>query len=146
MTSKAEIAYTALVALLAATPGITTVSRRLTDSSNISLSQYPALFINQTGETITPTKGFEGLNSKQMLHCDLYLNVNTSTQEAVCSTQLNELVAAIRAAIAPTPPSPYQDLSQTVSHCWISGKIEIIEGVQNGQGLAIIPMDILTNN
>ena len=145
MTGKAETAYTALFALLQNVAGVVTVSRRLTDATNLSPSQQPAIFINQTGEIIVPTKGFEGLNSKQQLTCDLYVYFSQNTQEIVLTTQINAILLAIRTALAPASPSMYQDLSGTVSHCWISGKIEIIEGVQNGQGMAIIPVNILTN-
>ena len=145
MTSKAETAYIALGALLKTVASVTLVSRRLTDAANVPQEQLPAIFINETGEEIEPSKGFEGANAKQTLSCDLYLYCFQGAQEAVCSTQINELIQAIRDALKPLPYTTTQTLSDTVSHCWISGKIEIIEGIQNGHGLAIIPVYILTN-
>jgi hypothetical protein len=55
------------------------------------------------------------------------------------------MVQNIRTALYPAPGDVYQTLNGIVSHCWISGKIEIIEGVLNNQGIAIIPVDMLTN-
>lgn len=144
--SKAELAYQALFELLEDIDGIGEVSRRLREPSQVMQGQQPALYINETGEMIEPTKGFEGtVASKQTLMCDLYLYVWEGTQESPCSPFLNNMIQAVRDAIAPPAPSPYQELNGTVSHCWISGKIEIIEGVINGQGMAIIPVNILTN-
>jgi hypothetical protein len=143
--APSELAYTALLALLQSISGIGTVSRRLTDPSQVQPENGAALFINETGEHLEPTRGFEGLITKQMLTCDLYLFVSQQAPDAVVSTLINNMIYSIRTAIAPPSPSPYQTLGGTVSHCWIKGKVEIIEGVQDGQGMAIIPIEILTN-
>lgn len=151
MTSKAEQAYVALETKLKTIVGIGTrnsqpsVSRRLEDPTRVDWSVMPALYINETGEDILPSKGFEGYNAKQTLTCDLYLYVNTQTQEGVCSTQLNDMIQAIRDCLYPSPATNTQTLNGLVSHCWIEGRIEIIEGVMDGQGMAIIPVRILTN-
>ncbi len=151
MTSKAEDCYVALETLLQTVSGLgnvngaPSVSRRLEDPSRVDWNNCPAIFINQTGENIEPTKGFEGVSAKQTLTCDLYLYVSPVAQDAVCSTAINEMVQAIRNALYPTAPDVYQTLGGIVSHCWISGKIEIIEGVLNNQGIVIIPVNMLTN-
>ena len=146
MTSKAESCYVALLAKLQTVVGVGLlngspfVSRRQEDPSRVDWASTPALFINQTGETIEPTKGFEGFSAKQTLHCNVILYVQPVAQEAVLSTAINEMVQAVRNALYPTAPDVYQTLNGIVSHCWISGKIEIIEGVLDNQGFAIIPV------
>lgn len=151
MTSKAELAYVALetklktVVGLGLKNGVANVSRRLEEPTQVAWDTMPALFINQTGENIEPMKGFEGYNAKQTLTCDLYLYCNTPTQEAVCSTQINEMVQAVRDCLYPDKVTNTQTLGGLVYHCWISGLIEIIEGVVDNQGMAIIPINILTN-
>jgi hypothetical protein len=144
--SPAELAYKALEALLQNVSGLkSTVSRRLTDNTQVMPDNMPALFINETGEEIHPIKGFEGLNAKQILTCDLYLYCSNDKIDAVVSTQLNNMIYSVRQALAPSGGSIYQDLGGTVSHCWIEGKIETIEGVQDNQGFSVIPVRILTN-
>ena len=151
MTSKAENAYTALFTLLQSVTGLATingvpaVSRTLTDPTQMAWENTPAIFMNETGEHIAPSKGFEGLRARQMLMCDLYLYVYNGGVGGACSTLMNNMLENIRAAIAPATGYPFQTLNETVSHCWVSGKIEIIEGVLNGQGVAIVPVEILTN-
>jgi hypothetical protein len=158
-TSKAELAYIALANLLTTVVGVATntgttwpwiggvsVSRKLIDPSQMNWTDTPAIFVNETGENIVTTKGFEGVTAaKQELNADLYLYVTQGVQEAVCSTKLNDMIQSIRTAIAPSAGQTTQELNGTVSHCWISGKIEIIEGVLDGQGVAILPVSILTN-
>lgn len=150
--SKAELAYQALEALLKTVSGLGKfngqpyVSRTLEDPTRVSWDDCPAIFINETGEDIQPTKGFEGFAEKQTLTANLYLYVYQSdTLVAPVSKLVNNMVANIRAAIAPTDPQNSQTLNGTVSHCFIYGKIEIIEGIQDGQGIAILPVNILTN-
>lgn len=151
MTSKAETCYLALLAKLQTVTGLATfngspyVSRRLEDPTRVDWSSTPALFINQTGEEVTSVKGFEGQHAKQRLTCDLYLYVAPAAQEAILSPQLNEMVQNVRAALYPSGGETTQTLNGIVSHCYISGKIEIIEGVLNNQGIAIIPVEMLTN-
>ena len=151
MTSKAETVYSALLTKLQSVAGLGTlsgspnVSRNLKDPSQVANDTLPALFICQTGEEISATKGFEGFNAKQQLSCDLVLYVRQVKESDIPSTQINEMLQNIRTALYPTAPDNSQTLNGTVSHCWISGKIEIIEGVLNGQGIAIIPVSILTN-
>jgi hypothetical protein len=151
MTSKAELAYIALETKLKTVVGLglknslPNVSRRLEEPTQVAWDTMPALFINETGEDIAPSKYFEGYNAKQTLTCDLYLYVTTPTQEGVCSTQINDMVQAVRDCLYPDKVTNTQTLGGIVSHCWISGRIEIIEGVLDGQGIAIIPVNILTN-
>lgn len=92
-----------------------------------------------------PVKGFEGLITKQILDCDLYLFCNQPQPDAIVSTLINNLIYSIRQALAPVSPFTSQTLGGTVQRAWIEGKVEIIEGVQDGQGMAIIPVRILTN-
>lgn len=144
--SKAENAYLALFTLLQDIEGIQDCGRRLKEPSQVPFENTPALYINETGEIIEPTKGFEGtVASKQTLTCDLYLYVWNGVVEEPCTPQLNNMIQAVRDVLAPTFPGMYQELGGTVSHCWVSGKVEIIEGVLNGQGMAIIPVNILVN-
>lgn len=151
MTSKAELAYVALenklktVAGLGLKNGVANVSRRLLEPTQVLWDTLPALFINQTGENINPSKYLEGYNAKQELTCDVYLYCTTPTQEGVCSTQLNEMIQAVRDCLYPDKVTNTQTLGGIVSHCWVAGRVEIIEGVLDGQGLAIIPVSILTN-
>lgn len=145
-TAPSETAYIALLALLQNASGINCpVSRRLTDPTQVMPENMPCIFINETGENLEPRPGFEGLLAKQILDCDLFMFCYQPAPDAVVSTLINNMIYSIRQAIAPASPFMRQTLGNTVGHCWIEGKVEIIEGVQDGQGMAIIPVKILTN-
>ena len=151
ITPPAEAAAVALQALLSTVPSTNAnaeympVSRRLEDAVSLIPEQMPAIFINQHAHNLAPIKGFEGLNVKQKLKLTVVVYISNNAPDAVLSTTINSVIYSIMTAMAPPGYTPYQTLGNTVSHCWIEGDIDIIEGVQNGQGVIFIPVTILLN-
>lgn len=143
-----EIIYQALFDRLSNVQGMVSVSRRLKHFNHVNDDQRPALFVAQGNQAENPVKG---LNAKIILSADLYLYVYEADPDKAISTQINTFVDAIREAIKPDFPETceYQTLNGLVEHCWIDGTIEVYEGVDgmlDGQGIAIIPVQILTTN
>ena len=138
-----ETIYTALFAKMAATAGIVTASRRLQAIDDMTPAQTPALFLTQGSET---AEQLRGLPVKWRLHCKISIYVTFgSGSDAIPSSTLNPIIDAIETALNPTGPDNVQTLGSTVSHCWISGAIEIIEGYMGTEAAAIIPIEILVN-
>jgi len=151
-TSKAELAYIALEAKLKTVAGLGQfnslphVSRKLKDPSQVLWDTTPALYINQIAEGRVSSKGFEGYNAKQTLRCNVYLYVYEPTVEAIPATKINDMIQAVADCLYPDKVTNTQTLGGLVQHCWIGeNDIEIIEGIMDGQGIAVIPINILTN-
>jgi len=143
-----ESIYQALFNRLSNVQGMVSVSRRLKHFNHVNNDQRPALFVTQGNQAENPVKG---LNAKIILSADLYLYVFEVDPDKAISTQINNYVDLIRNAIKPEFPEicEYQTLNGLVEHCWIDGTIEVYEGVDgmlDGQGIAIIPIQILTTN
>ena len=145
---NSEAIYQALFDQLSNINGMVSVSRRLRHFNHVGNDQRPALFITQGNQDENAIKG---LNAKIELGAEVYLYVYEVDPEKAIGTQINHYVDAIREAIKPEYPEmcEYQTLGGLVEHCWIDGTIEIFEGVDgmiDGQGIAIIPIRILTTN
>lgn len=140
-----EPKYVALFAKVSGIPGLVTTSRRLRHWSDVKPVEQPALFQVQMRENQRPRKGIPALVT---FGCELYLYVNTGNalDDVTPSTELNQFMDAIEAALAPDPLTGFQTLGGTVSHCWIEGDIVTDEGVLGPQAVAIIPVKILANN
>lgn len=117
-------------------------SRKLKHWSDVSPSTQPALFQSHKNEMVM--RGGKGMPEKRTMSFDLYIYVNTSSTEYSPSAVMNPIIDAIDAALEPTGASDVQTLGGLVSHCWISGTIETDEGALGDQGVAIIPIEIIT--
>ncbi len=145
---NSEAIYQALFDQLSNINGMVTVSRRLRHFNHVVNEQRPALFITQGNQDENAIKG---LNAKIEFGAEIYLYVYEANPEKAIGAQINHYVDAIREAIKPEYPEmcEYQTLGGLVEHCWIDGTIEVFEGVDgmiDGQGIAIIPIRILTTN
>jgi hypothetical protein len=126
---------------LQAATGAITSSRTLKHWSDVAPVSQPALF--QAHKNDTAEVPVRGAPTKWNLRFDIYLYVNTAGKEMPPSQEMNPLLDAIDAALAPTAGTEVQTLGGLVHHCWISGSIETDEGTLGDQAVAIIPVDIL---
>jgi len=138
-----ETIYAALFAKLQTAAGFTTISRRLEHIADTSPAELPALYQIQKNEI---PQQLRGLPTKWRLAVDLYIYVQTTDHTISGSSALNPLIDAVENALAFDPVTGTQNLSGTVSHCWISGNVQIFEGVQDVYTVAIIPIEILTDS
>lgn len=141
-----ESIYQALFNRLSGIDGFKTTSRRLRHFNNVQPENRPALFVTQGNQTEVPVKG---LDAKVELEAEVYIYIHETDQAIPPSVQLNQMIDKVRQAIAPDYPEmcEYQTLGGLVEHCWIEGTIEVFEAVENmldDQGIAIVPIRILT--
>ena len=141
-----EEIYSALFTLLQQVTGVPTCSRHLLHWSDVAPAAQPALYLTAVGE------GWErihGLPPKRTLRARVWLYTYSSPDLATApSTQINELLDAIEAALAPTEPSPVglgmvQTLGGLAYHCWIVGNIETDEGLLGPQAVCVITIHIM---
>lgn len=122
--------------------GCKTFGRLLKHWDDVGAAQQPALFLMQGAEDPVYVSG--NMPAKWQLHPHLYLYVNTSGDSArVPASVMNPLLDAIVSALTPNPVSNTVSLGGQVEHCRI-GRIETDEGVLGVQGVAIIPIDIVS--
>ncbi len=138
MTSR-EAIYAALFALVSATPGIRTSSRRLRLWPDVSPADQPAIFMSQIGETAETTTN---LATRWRLQVEFYLYVHTQESTNSPASALNPLVDAVVNALMP-PNQEKQTLGGLVHYCRINGQIKTDEGVLGDQAVAIIPVEIM---
>ena len=101
----------------------------------------PAIFQTQTGED---TQVVRGIPPKYTLRIDITLYAINPDTTQPATPQLNALIDAVEAALAPSPATGVQSLGGLVSHCYISGKTDIFEGDLGNRAAAVIPVEILT--
>lgn len=143
---NSETIYQALFNRLSGIDGFVTTSRRLKHWNNVAPDARPALFITQGNQTEAPVKG---LDAKVELEAEVYVYIHESDPTIPPSVQLNQMIDQVRTKLAPDHPDmcEYQTLGGLVEHCWIEGTIEVfeaVEGMLDDQGIAIIPIRILT--
>jgi hypothetical protein len=143
---NSETIYQALFNRLSGIDGFVTTSRRLKHFNNVAPDARPALFITQGNQTEVPVKG---LDAKVELEAEVYIYIHENDPTIPPSLQLNQMIDRVRTKLAPDHPDmcEYQTLGGLVEHCWIEGTIEVfeaVEGMLDDQGIAIIPIRILT--
>ena len=132
MTTDFEPIYAALFALVSGADILRTSSRRM----------RPALFMAQGDETPLEVRG---VPSSWTLNVELFIYTHTgNSQRSIPSQQINAVLAKIRAALVPDQCKQVNDLGLpgVVSHCAISGSVEIFDGTLGAQAVAIVPVRI----
>lgn len=138
-----EPIYAALFALVAAAAGIKTSSRRIKSFADTAAGDTPAVFMEQKKEQSVVGTNMPG---KWSLHVDLVVLVNTGGNDpnVIPTTVLNPIIDDIVTKLVPPAPLPEQNLGGLVTRCRVDGTIEIVEGAQGDQALAIIPVVVFT--
>jgi hypothetical protein len=145
--AKREAIAAALYLLLNVEAGkvenIKTSSRKLRHFDSVKSAEMPALFQAQNPETYQRTVA-DG-PPKRTMHFSIWIYTADAQQpEVIPSQQINNIVDAIEAALAPSPLTGMFTLGGLVHRCWIEGTIEIYEGVtSDGKSIAIIPIAVL---
>lgn len=144
MTSQREQIYAALFAqlqsaLLAPTGLFKTVSRRWQDPSQISPADRPAIYQVQKDELAKTS--VIGVPVLWKIGLDLVLyTAGDAEPNVVQSTELNNLLDAVEAALQSATPGMTQSLGKQVTYCRIDGKLDIVENVQGTMALAVVPI------
>ena len=135
-----EAVYSALFARVSAAAGFATTSRRLQMWTDVPPGAQPALFQAQRSEQVTQVTNRPPI---WKFHVDLYIYAYATDNGVSPAIQLNALVDAVEAALAPTFEN--QTLGGLVTYARISGQIQTDEGVLGQQAVAIIPVEIEVN-
>jgi hypothetical protein len=144
MTTQREQIYAALFAqlqsaLLSPAGAFKTVSRRWQDPSQISPADRPAIFQVQRAELAKTS--VIGVPVLWKIGLDLVVyTAGDAEPNVVQSTELNNLLDAVEAAVHSTTPGLAQSLGKQVTYCRIDGKLEIVENVQGTMAMAVVPI------
>ncbi len=140
MMISRETIYAALFARVAGAAPFGRATRRASVGGVRTLADFPALFMQQTGEQ----RPAGGSSTAWTLSVDLSIGVCVKDPYVAPATVLNPLIDAVEAALAPQATG-MQDLGlpMMVQHAYIAGVIQIEEGMWDDQAVAIIPIDIL---
>ena len=137
-----EPIYAALFALAQTAASFKTTGRKLKAATDIPKESQPALFQIQHNET---AQKLDGAPNRWLLSVSLVIYVNTGGDSEVApTTQLNPIIGEITTLFSPNPATGRQTLGGLVRHAEIVGTIEIDEALMNGQAVAIVPLEILT--
>jgi len=107
--------------------------------------EQPAIFMTQNAED---WRRVRGLPPVVALEVDLIIYSNVGTDPTILvSPPINALIQAVASALKPTTPGDValnvQTLGGLVFRAWIEGRVEIREGMIQGQAIAMIPVKIL---
>jgi hypothetical protein len=137
-----EAIYQALFNLVRNAATFKTASRRVKLWMDVNASDRPAVFVAQRGESYV--RNSEAVPQKVTLKAEIILYTDAGKDpKTTPATELNNLIDAIDAALAPNPVTGVQTLGGLVSHCWIEGDVMTDPGDLDGDGMAVIPVRIL---
>lgn len=138
-----EAAYTALFALLDGLRVAGTVvvaDRKLRSLNDMSAAELPALFMTVGDQKV---EARHGTPPKRTLTADIYLYAANPDPHTAAGIQLNALIDAVEAALAPPPYTPVQTLGLTVEHCFVEGTIAVYEAPKGQRAAALMPVHML---
>ena len=138
-----EPIYAALFARVAGAANFVTAERRFRHWSDVAPAEQPALFQRQKSE-VAAVKAL-GAPTVWTLLLELHLYVHSSDPYLTPAMQLNPLIDAVEAALAPAAATGIQDLGlpATVHHAYIAGRIATEEDTLGNQAIATVPVEIL---
>jgi hypothetical protein len=134
-----EAIYQALFTRVSTAADFATATRRVKDYTDVDQATQPAILQVELGEKWgepgTPPQAVI-LRAKLFIYCES----NDPTQPV--STQINTLMDAVTAALAPTDIEERQTLGGLVYNTAIVGDVTIAEGL-SGQSEVSIPIEIM---
>ena len=141
--SIAAALYSLVNAAASKVLSLKTSSRKIRSFDQVDGSQMPALFQTQLPET--QERDTIGQPAKRTLHFEFWIYTSDAQADGVIpSQQLNNLVDAIEAALAPSPLTGAQTLGGLVLSTRIEGGIEYYENAtSDGKSIAAIPVAVL---
>jgi hypothetical protein len=118
------------------------VSRRLEHWDDVTPSDQPALYVIKHSEDVVRRK--ENLPSVTTFKITLMIYIRTGDdQTSVPAETVDTILDAIDTALTPDIMTNRLTLGGLVSHAFISGEIRIEPGDIDGQGIIIVPVDIM---
>lgn len=128
-------------ALLTPTGPFKLMGRRWQSPDQISPADRPAMFQVETGEHAALSNKIAGLPLTWSAKVDLVIySSGDSSPSSVPSTELNNLLDAVEAALPAVTRGLAQTLGGKVYNAHIDGKVEIVENVNGSMALAVVPV------
>jgi hypothetical protein len=120
-----------------------TAGRRLKLWADVPPGDQPAMFLVDHHEKSTPQP--RGLPNKLLLRANVFIYFQSGTDQTVTpDTLLNGYLDALDVALAPdNVMDGVFSLGGMVDHCWVEGETLKDPGDLDGQGLIIVPLNIL---
>lgn len=147
MTSRSrEDVMSAFMELAQETADFKLVSRKFKAWEDCNNTEFPALFVLDHSETHVRMTGMgEGLPVAATINATaiIYVRDEQADKTIPPATQLNNMLDAFEATIAPSPLTLVQTLGGRVRHVWIEGEVFKEPGDVDGQGIIVIPLKIL---
>ena len=135
-----EPIFSALFNLLAAIPGLTTISRRFRGPGQVPPEDHPALFMVQSNQVPTQKGGCPPIWD---LSVDVVLYTYQTDETASSAPQLNALMDALEVALAPDEPfSNRLTLGGLVQHAWLEGPVDVFEHALGPQSMIVSTIQI----
>jgi hypothetical protein len=116
-------------------------SRRVQMFDQIPQDRRPALIQVEDGESYA--QDFTGKPPRVTLRVKLIIYTWAKGLQVPGITLLNPRIDAIERALAPPPLTFKQTLGGLVDHAWIEGEIIKVSGDLDGDGVAVVPINIL---
>lgn len=150
MTVSREAAMVALFSQVSSatlvdgiTPAFVLSSRRIKLWGDVSATDKPCMFLIETHETRTQQPP-QGLPSKLLLRAKAVIYTVSQSPNIVPSTQMNLMLDAVERALAPDDVTRNVfTLGGLVYRCWVEGDIVKTPGDLDGEGMAIVPINIM---
>jgi hypothetical protein len=135
-----EQVFAALFAKLKTVPGVVTCSRRLQNAQDMQPEQMPAAFQLQGEQNLVFKGSTPPVNTWD---ATWFLYSYDSDPTTTPTTQLNAMVEAALASLAPLGAFDKQSLGGLVEFAAVTGKIQVFEGVLGNIAIAILPITIV---
>ncbi len=139
--STREQVFAALFALAQTAANVKTASRRAKHWDDCKDVEFPCLFQMEKGQSYANVVAQPAIKTYE---ADLYVYTYTGNDpNKTPSIQLNNIVDAIEAALAPDSATLRQTLGGLALRAWISGSILTSEGTLGSKAVAIIPIKLM---
>lgn len=116
-------------------------SRRMKLWADVPASERPALYMHESAETYDNAEDFNPGSRTMRFKAFVYTNASDSPAAPV--DQLNDILEAFETALAPNPLTGLQTLGGVVTHARINGEILKDAGDLDGDGVLVVPFEIL---
>jgi hypothetical protein len=112
--------------------------------AKVDSTDQPCLFLRRISEEVVQQRAY-GAN-KYVLHYEAWIYARVDNIDITDNpyAQLNPIIDAVDSQITPQPPFDRNTLSGLVDNCRIAGSILIADGIDNGQAVIRIPIDVFT--
>lgn len=142
MNISREAAVQALFLQLCKAQIFNSASRKVKLAADVEKTDMPALFLMKTKEIYERGQGI-GAPAKTTLFCEALIYIADTEGQEVPSTQMNNVLDAIEATLAPDPIQTRCTLGGVVYNAWIEGEVLSVPGDLEGIGIIVVPIKVL---